>query len=366
MPRMIFHVPYPLDPAATAASGIRPVRMRRAFEEIGFEVIEVTGTAAQRRVAMREVKRRIRNGERFDLVYSEASTKPTAMTEAHSLPTHPFLDLNFLAFCRRRSIPVGVFYRDIYWNEPAYLERVHRVVATMTRSLYRWDLLRYRSAVTRIFVPSMTMAAVMPHTRVEQCVPLPPGSDTVQTPLPENRASMFYVGALGTYYRLHETVRAFAGTEGSQLTICTHASIWKNERGGYEPLPEGDRVRVVHASGAELEPFYAEAALGCLFMEPIAYREFAAPMKLYEYLGHGRPIVATEGSLAGEFVAENGIGWVLPYQADALAALLRRLQEDPEAYTAVRERTLRVRENHTWAARARQAATALGAALPAD
>ena len=361
-PKMIFHVPYPLDPAATAASGIRPVRMRRAFEAIGYEVLEIAGDAAQRRRAIRDAKRRIRAGERFELVYSEASTKPTAMTEAHSLPTHPFLDLNFLRFCTKRGIPVGLFYRDIYWNEAAYLERVNRVVAVATRSLYRWDLLRYRSATSRIFVPSMTMAAVMPHTRLEQCVPLPPGSDVVETPDPDNRASMFYVGALGTYYRLHETVRGFAETPGSLLTICTREQIWADERAGYEPMLDHDRTRVVHASGQGLEPYYAESALGCLLMEPIAYREFAAPMKLYEYLGHGRPIVATEGSLAAEFVAERGVGWVLPYRADALGALLRRLQADPEEYAAVRDRVLEERERHTWEARAGQAAAVLTAA----
>lgn len=364
-PRMIFHVPYPLDPTSTSASGIRPVRMRRAFEEIGYEVVEVSGTAQRRRRAIRDVKRRIRAGERFELVYSEASTKPTAMTEAHSLPTHPFLDLSFLSFCTKRDIPVGVFYRDIYWNEAAYLERVNRIVAVATRSLYRWDLLRYRSAVQRIFVPSMTMAGVMPHTRIEQCVPLPPGSDIVETPEPGNRATMFYVGALGSYYRLHEAVRAFAGTPGSLLTICTRAPLWEAERAGYEPLLDAERTRIVHASGPELEPYYAESALGSLFMEPIAYREFAAPMKLYEYLGHGRPIVATEGSLAAEFVAEHGIGWVLPYRAEALGALLERLREQPGEYAAVRDRVLDVREEHTWEARARQAATALGATLPA-
>ena len=47
--RMVYHTPYPLNRAAQSASGLRPVRMRDAFEELGYEVWEVTGHSAERR-----------------------------------------------------------------------------------------------------------------------------------------------------------------------------------------------------------------------------------------------------------------------------------------------------------------------------
>lgn len=372
MKQMIFHTPYPLNRAATAASGIRPVRMRDAFEQLGYRVTEITGYSAERRASMRDVKRRIRSGERFEFVYSESSTMPTALTDPHRLPLHPRMDLSFLAFCKRQGVPTGVFYRDIYWNSDAYLESVNRVVALGTRALYRSDLRRYRTAATRIFVPSLKMAAVMPYTDVDQCTALPPGSDPVEMPAPVDPASMFYVGALGNYYRLHEAVKAFgalgpttADASGDTapeavFTLCTSEALWGAERAQYEPLITNKTVAVVHASGATLEQYYARSALGCLFMEPIAYREFAAPLKLYEYLAHGRPVVATEGSLAAEFVSTNGIGWVLPYTADALEELLARLRENPAEYEAVAARVRQVRLDHSWTARAAQAATALG------
>lgn len=374
MPKMIFHTPYPLNREATAASGIRPVRMRDAFEQLGYEVTEITGYSAERRSAIKDVKRRIRAGEKFEFVYSESSTMPTALTDPHRLPLHPRFDLSFLGFCKRNGVPTGVFYRDIYWNTPAYLESVSRVVAAGTRTLYRSDLRRYRSVITRIFVPSLKMASVMPHTDLAQCTALPPASDPVETEAPRDPASMFYVGALGHYYRLHEAVRAFeqlgplpgeageAGEPGeAPLTLCTSAALWESKRAEYEPIMTHGATKVVHASGAQLEPHYQRSALGCLFMEPIAYREFAAPLKLYEYLAHGRPVVATEGSLAAQFVAENGVGWVVPYSAEALRGLLARLRADTEEYEAVAERVRQVRQDHSWAARAAQAAAALGA-----
>lgn len=368
---MIFHTPYPLNREATSASGIRPVRMRDAFEQLGYEVTEITGFSADRRRAIKDVKRRIRAGEKFEFVYSESSTMPTALTDPHRLPLHPRFDLSFLGFCKRNGVPTGLFYRDIYWNSPAYLDSVSRVVALGTRRLYHSDLRRYRSVLTRIFVPSLKMASVMPHTDLAQCTALPPASDPVETQAPRDPGSMFYVGALGHYYRLHEAVRAFdelgalpneLGEPGDPpFTLCTSAALWESKRAEYAPLMTRGATRVVHANGAQLEPYYQGSALGCLFMEPIAYREFAAPLKMYEYLAHGRPIVATEGSLAAQFVAENGVGWVVPYTAEALRALLARLRAAPEEYEAVAARVRSVRHEHSWAARAAQAAAALGA-----
>lgn len=361
--RMIYHVPYPLDPNAKSASGIRPVQMRRAFESIGYEVTEIAGVASARKQQIRAAKALIRQGVKFDFVYSEASTKPTAMTEKHSLPTHPFLDLNFLAFCRRNEIPVGLFYRDIYWITDMYLESVPRVVAFFTRALYRYDLRRYKQATTKLFLPSMRMAAEMPYTSADRCVALPPASPVRESAVPEfadgkERMSLFYVGALGSYYRMHAAVAGVEASTNATLTLCTREDNWASVRSEYEDVL-GDRVEVVHRSGAELEPIYAESNIGMLFMEPIGYREFAAPMKLYEYLSYGKPIIATEGSLAGEFVRENAIGWVLPYTAEALTELLEDLQQHPGKYDEVRANVLKVRESHTWEARAAQAAATL-------
>ena len=50
-PLMVFHAPYPLVERA-AASRLRPVRMLRAFRDLGVEVLVVAGYAAARRRAM--------------------------------------------------------------------------------------------------------------------------------------------------------------------------------------------------------------------------------------------------------------------------------------------------------------------------
>ena len=50
MKRMIFHMPLPLNPQAKSASGIRPVKMLEAFKSLGYEVFEITGYSAERKI----------------------------------------------------------------------------------------------------------------------------------------------------------------------------------------------------------------------------------------------------------------------------------------------------------------------------
>jgi len=359
-PTMIFHVPFPLEPNGKSASAIRPVRMREAFESIGYDVIEISGHSGRRRAQIREAKSRISSGTRISFVYSEASTMPTALTDPHHLPVRAFMDLSFLRFCRRKGIPVGLFYRDIYWQFPEYVASLNPLLAAGMRWFYRWDLRRYRTAVDSIFLPSMRMAEYLPAANRPQATALPPASEIRDSPMPhDSPITLLFVGGLGAYYRLHECVTGVRRAVDARLVLCTREAQWEDVSAEYVDIL-GSTTSVVHRSGRELEELYDGAHLGSLFLEPIEYREFAAPLKMYEYLGHGKPIVAAEGTLVAEFVKENGVGWVLPYRADALAELLDELRAHPERLADMRERVIRVRREHTWEARARQAAAIAG------
>lgn len=356
--KMIFHVPFPLNPAATSASGIRPVKMRQAFEDIGFEVLEVSGTHSHRRDRIAALKQRVREGLKVDFVYSEASTTPTGLGEKITPATSLTRDIKFLRFCRTAGIPVGLFYRDIYWQFDEYAQRVGQPYTSLLRWRYRADLRGYVSAVDRIYLPSMRMADYLPAANQPQALPLPPGAERSDSATPDDGISLLYVGGTGGYYRMQETVRGVEMTPNARLTICTRETEWAEASSLYSDVL-GESTTVVHRSGAELEPLYDDSHIGVLLMEPLQYREFAAPMKLYEYLGHGKPIIATEGTLVAQFVEEHKVGWVLPYRADALAELLGRLATHPLELEECKQRVLEAREFHTWQARALQVVTDL-------
>lgn len=355
-PAMVYHVPYPLNPAATSASGIRPVKMRQAFADLGYRVFTVAGNVAQRRLQMRKVAGFLAAGGKIDFAYSESSTLPTALTSPRHVPVHPWLDLSFLERLAKQGVPVGLFYRDVYWAFPEYKQSVGKVISTATSFFYRWDLRRYRRILKRLYLPSLAMAPYVQGVSPDQFAALPPGCTVAQeaaTDLLEKAPlQLFYVGGLGAHYGLHECV---AGVQASpaKLWLCTRPAEWQAAQPDYAGVI-GDHTEVVHESGADVTRRLASADIGVLFTAPQEYREFAVPFKLFEYIGAGIPILASEGTLTGQFVQEHSLGWTLPYDRTALAELLTHLASHPEEVEAAAQRVREIAPQHTWLARAAQ------------
>lgn len=353
-PTMIYHAPYPLNPQATSASGIRPVQMRRAFDDSGYQVLEVTGTPAQRKSAIRTVKQYLASGKTIDFLYSESATIPTMVAGKKHLPPHPLLDIDLFRLCKRCNIPTSLFYRDVYWMFDSYTETVNPAIARIMQALYRYDLHWYSKYVDRLYLPSEKMAEYVPIFPKARTAALPPGSNVCDIPSSQDGAlNLLYIGGLGEHYKLHEAVRAVTQMSGVTLTICTREAEWKAVAEQYAPLMD-DSIRVVHRSGEGLIELYSQADVCSLFVDPGEYRSFAAPVKLYEYVGYGMPVITSSGTHAATFVKENSCGWSVDYSASALCDLMGKLQSTPEVLEQMKAQVRQERHNHTWRARASQ------------
>lgn len=362
MVSMIYHVPYPLNPHAKTGSGLRPVRMLEAFRAIGFNVEVVAGKSAERRILIKALKKRIAAGEKFELLYSESHTMPTALTDADHLPRHPFMDVVFLQFARRNGIKVGLFYRDVYWRFPEYRNRLNPLVHMATRALYTLDLLAYRYSLDVLYLPSLAMGKFVPYVPASRHVALPPGGALTDVPTsPHSRIRLLYVGGLGNYYNMHGCVEAVAASQNAHLTICTREEDWEQNAASYSGLMN-ERITVVHKSGNDLLPYYGDADICMLFIEPSTYRSFAAPIKFAEYIGFGKPVIVNTGTNVADFVDTHGNGWAVPFEPAALTALLDDLAEDPQRIAAVEQIVLKLRSENTWEARARQVTVQLSPA----
>ena len=85
----------------------------------------VSGYAKERKKRFDEIKTQVKNGVKFDFLYSESSTMPTILTEPHHMPIHPFVDFSLFRFCKKNGIKIGLFYRDIYWKFDIYKKTMH-------------------------------------------------------------------------------------------------------------------------------------------------------------------------------------------------------------------------------------------------
>ncbi len=359
MRTMVFHAPYPFDATSVSASAVRPRRIYQAFKDAGYEVLDITGNAAERKRKFRAVQARIQRGQVIDFVYGENATIPPSITEPRHLPPHPWLDPAMLRYFHSQQIPVGIFYRDIYWAMPDYPERVGQPLASAMRALYRWELESYRRYTNIIYVPSLEMAAeVEPLQRLaarQQLRTLPPGGLVRGEPSPAHPLHLLYVGGIGQHYRLHQLVEAVKARPQVRLTICADPARWEAEAAGYR-IEGATNIELAYARDDALDDLYRQANVAVLAVEPMDYWRFAVPVKLYEYIGRCKPILVSAGLHAADVVDELGAGWVCDYDAAKIGAQLDRLDREPQLVGDVTNRVMAIRSQHSWVARARQVA----------
>lgn len=354
--RMIFHVPLQLDPSLHSASQIRPMKLQQAFRDIGYSVDVVEGCAAERKRCITAIKRNIRNGVKYDFLYSESSTMPTLLTESHHMPTHPCLDFPFFSFCKRNGIPIGLFYRDIHW---CFINKNKDFKQRVAKYFYRYDLSQYVKLLDMLFLPSLEMLQHIPFSFPRKVEELPAGCDIhpINPHVFDGRLRLLYIGGIGGIYDMRTLFRAVSQTTDVSLTVCCRPDDWKAVSSDYTPLM-ADNINIVHKYGADLDGLYAQADLFAMFFTN-DYTQFAVPYKLFDTMGYAMPVFAPSCTWTGSFIEHNRVGVVCDDSVDSVRASLTTLTARPELLASCREKMQAIASSNTWQARARQVADSL-------
>ena len=361
--KMIFHTVLPVVEDAKNGPQMRLNAMIEAFKSIGYEVELIDGFSKDRKKKIKSVVEKIKNGEKYKFIYSESGTEPTFFVDReHRNILYYKLDSDFISFLNKNKIPSAIFYRDIYWKFfNVFNPKVHKSWKQRFRLfMYKYDLYWYKNRFNLIYLPSMTMMDYLPEFRDINVKALPPGHNVTLHAMKKNtidgNLKIIYVGAVGHMYKIHKILSAIKKMDHCELIICTRENEWQLHTEEYTSLLS-PRVKIVHASGDDLAALYKEADVSCLFLEPNVYREFAQPVKLYEYIGFELPVIATKNTLAGQFVEDNDIGWTINYDELELHALINKIIEAPEEILQKRKNIIAIREKHTWEQRAKQVAS---------
>lgn len=366
MKRCIYHYPNPIVEKPGIGSALRPYQMLNAFRELGYEVETVTGYSTERKKKIREVQKKIKSGVQYDFVYSESVNDPTILTDRDHIPRHPFMDFRFFAFCRKKGIPVGLFYRDIHWMFPLFRENVSRWKRMILVPLFRYDQKKYKKVLDILYVPSNEMGRCLPEF---ETIPLPPGGvqypqaldRRAQREYQPNTLKIFYVGNVtGGVYDLRKFCQAVKETENVYLTICAPQSAWEQAKDSYAPYL-CERIQVVHQSSHELGPYFEGADIFACCLETNEYVKIAMPIKVFEATGYGIPILITDGVAAAELICRENRGWSVEYSVEAIKEILSDLLGDPGKIEAAARNTIAVASQHTWKNRAQQVANDLTA-----
>ena len=355
---MIYHVPYPLGLKTNAASSIRPQQMLEAFRKSGFNVTVVSGYVAERKLAIRAIKSEISEGKIFDFLYSESSTMPTPLTEKDHLPRAPLMDYLFFYYCKKRGIKISLFYRDIYWRFPNYGKHLTIFKKVLALSFYYFELLMYKFTLNTMYLPSLAMAKHIPFIPQKKFRDLPPGTALVKAQpetveLVDNKLRLFFVGGVGHNYQMHELFSAVYETAGVELIFCTPEEQWEEFKHEYIGFL-GSNIKIVHEAGDELSTIYESIDITMLFVKQHKYWDFAVPVKIFEYMGHGKPVIGSKGGQIEKIISQYSAGWCVEYSSEALQDLFRFLKLNKHQIENISNNLGAKHSDFSWDNRAKQ------------
>ena len=368
MKRMIYYYPAPILETSSSASGIRPRKMLEAFRNIGYDVDVVSGYTKERKQKIDKVRENVKNGVIYDFAYGEDTTLPFAMNDPSHIPFAPFMDYIFWWWMKKRNIPFGCFYRDMYWRFPEYRKGLafHKWAAPLP--FHYCDVFMLKRLSRCIFFPSVQCAKDLPfHVADSQIFALPPGCEceAINTKSTDNKnviwnrdnpLKLFYVGGiLPPSYDISTIVNFTARMSlPVQLTICCREKEFQKvlADGIYKNI-NSPTIKMVHKPNDELKPYWSEADVFIVLRQKARYLKNAMPFKIYESIGWGLPIIISNGSAAADMVKENDFGWAIEPREEYLHNVLLSVISNPSILKDKQAKILNRRDEFTWEARAR-------------
>lgn len=360
--KCIVHIPNTINTQASSGSQIRPLAMYRAFQNCGYDVDLIMGESNERKVQIDRIKKNIKNGEKYEFLYAESSTMPTLLTDRNHFPRHPFLDFGFFKFCKKHNIKIGLFYRDIQWKFPFYKEAVSAVKRMISIPMYKYDLSKYAKLLDIIYLPTKRMEKYLSEypALMNKSDVLMPGakSDSViceeqVEAFEQDGVHLFYVGGIVGIYDIKIFLEAISKVKGINTIVCCREQEWESARKACERYLT-DNIRIVHASGKELDKYYKWADICSVLGGSGEYFSMAMPVKVFEYLSKRKPMLGITGTASGDFIQEENIGWCMEYSVEDISKCVKEIISNLED---IRDKENRIHEiciNHTWEERARK------------
>lgn len=357
MRRCIFHYPGEISKNPGVGSELRPTMMVDAFKKIGYEVIEITGTSSERLRQIEMVKSQIKQGVKYDFVYAENRNIPTMLSDDDHIPRHPFMDLNFFNFCKKNGVKVGLFYRDCHWAFEELSSAIPFAKRMILQFCFRFELAQYKKLIEKIYLPSAEMQKyVFQDTDIAV---LPPGGAShgelasFKKGMQKDCLRLFYVGGVYGIYDITNLVKAVYNEEDVYLTICTVKEQWEDMAHIYEPYMT-DRIQIIHKKSSELVEHYQNADASLFFVNSNEYANMAMPIKVFESISYGTPVIVSEGTAISNLIEKEDCGWIVANDSEQLKILFAELKKAPISISEKTAHTIKASEKHTWEARAKQ------------
>ena len=346
--KILFHYPGIFHKVLDNGEKKRPVMMYRAFLELGHDVTLFIGELTQRENQWDDLSKIL---DQFDFIYCENSHVPLRLTSESHLPKLFSVDYQLYEKAHEIGVPIGVFYRDCYWQYKEYRKEIGRLKYYFARYFYKQELQLYNQYASLVYMPSLGFKKLITqYISPKKSMSLPPGSTLQKLPVESKKIQLLYVGNIRPpRYDISEIVEVFDQLDNDllSLNICTSDNN-QSLIGTYYKLP--NQVKVHHASGDELLKLYETADFIFLKSSNHDYAKIELPLKFFESIGMTKPIICKEGGDTADFVKEYGIGYTYNSKSE-LTPLLNSLEKKID-YGRFIENLTTIQSSHTWGARA--------------
>lgn len=304
----------------TSGSLVRPYQMYKAFLEEGHEIelLHIHNVRNNRTKDVRNFFNKGKNKERYDLCYIEPPTDAIGNFSFYFL----------LVYLRLKKIPIGLFYRDVYWkyDEEWGVIGLRKHLLIMA---YRIDWFFLKHFCHTIFFPSSSMAQKF---KLKKADILPPAGISISVKTPKSvTKNVVYVGGLTGNYGGSLLMKAM-GLVNEKLNIPINLFlVCRKEEATqfYAKTLDKTWIKMLHIEGDEnLRDIYTKCDVAIIPRNVSEYMNFSMPVKIFEYLSYRLPIIATDCFEVAKFINDYDIGIVVKDTPECLAEGILEFYKD--------------------------------------
>lgn len=345
----------------TSGSSVRPMRMLDAFKERGYEVKLLSGAGNNRQVRnenVKEIKDWLKSN-RPNFCYIEPPSGPLFFNADRSL----------IRTLHQMRIPIGFFYRDLYWKFPSkeFNSRSEFGIKWFKNKLIHWmqfrDFRLIQRNIDQIYFPSNACNQFM---KLDEYSVLPPGCKICDLPQKEKfDATAIYVGGATVRYGLGlvlESCFKVADKMSINLHVVCPEQQWKEwiiEYPQYQILPEWISLHHI-GDGPRMEELYIQSDFALVPILKTGYNNLALPIKLFEYISRLLPVVVTRCDAMEDFLRPYEIGYLSDDNVYDYSQAIGQMILNQKKYNDFKSNLVQARKENLWVMRVDQIEKDLG------
>lgn len=328
----------------TSGSSVRPHMMCKAFEELGYEVKLLEGQQNKRKERKKRVKEIIRwlDFNRPDFCYIEPPTGPFFNRIDHLVIKKLF----------RMGVPIGLFYRDAHWRFPNLFPQLWWKQIILS-AMHRHDLRLFEKYCDYIYFPSASFGQIFADYKFKNTKILPPGGGN-QPYFTNNfsKTHFLYAGGTSESYGGLKLLEVFEKlnlhANKYRLTFISNSKEGIDNKFYHYPW-----LKIVHSFDRELiAELYSDIMYAIIPFEKTEYMDLALPIKLYEYLGFGVPVISTNCDEITNLLLNTDTGIICETDVEAIKVAIEKSTKSESEYLKHKRNAMLFAKKNRWLDRA--------------